>query len=766
VTSFDVTANDGAFIALTVNGEIIGTGEATGSPVSIAIPGQVPPNQVVITITKQNYYRYTSVIDVIPPSGPYVVQESYTINDISGGNGNGLMDYGESVLLSLTVENVGVQTANNVVVSLITVDPYVTLTGSVANYGNIAAGATAVVTDGFGFQVANDIPDGHNVLFEVSATDGTDIWLSYLSIPGHAPVLEYVDFMILDPTGNNNGKIDPGETVDIVVTVENLGSSEAYNILGQLSVTDPYLTINTTNVNYGNLTGGNSVAGSFSATASPSTPAGHTVNLSVVFNADLGITGTGSFSLVIGQIPVLIIDLDGNNNSAIHMEASLQDVEVAYEKLTSFPSDLNLYSTVFVCLGVYSNNHVLTSAQGQQLAAYLNNGGNLYMEGADTWYYDPTTPVHSMFNINPVADGSGDMSVVVGQSGTFTEGMTFNYNGDNNYMDRIEPIAPAVKILQNQSPSYGTGVAYDAGAYRTIGTSHEFGGLTDGASPSTKVELMQEYLNFLGISMTLQAYFVSNVTEICVGEIVEFFDLSVGGPISWSWTFEGGMPGTSAFQNPMVAYFNPGIFDVTLEVSDGSSTSVITLENYITVSPVPGAAVTPVGEDEVCTNTTFTSEYTTTGVAYATSYLWDISPSEAGTISWDGLTATVDWTLNWEGTAYIKVKGINDCGEGDFSDDLLVYCSVCTGFEEMTDPEKIQVFPNPSNGKFTVQFEENYGTTEVMVLNVLTEVVYTEKTVAERGSRLEIDIRDVSEGVYFIKLKNDRSEIVRKIVIR
>jgi hypothetical protein len=104
-----------------------------------------------------------------------------------------------------------------------------------------------------------------------------------------------------------------------------------------------------------------------------------------------------------------------------------------------------------------------------------------------------------MFNIQPVADGSGDMGTVLGQTGTFTEGMSFNYVGENNWMDRINPIAPAVLILQNQSPLYGTGVAYDAGGYMTIGTSHEFGGLADGAFPSTKDELMKQYLDFFGL---------------------------------------------------------------------------------------------------------------------------------------------------------------------------------------------------------------------------------------------------------------------------
>ncbi len=154
-------------------------------------------------------------------------------------------------------------------------------------------------------------------------------------------------------------------------------------------------------------------------------------------------------------------------------------------------------------------------------------------------------------------------------------------------MDHLEPIGPAVKIFVNQSPVYGTGVAYDGGTYKTIGTSHEFGGLVDGASPSTKEELMSLYLDFLGISQSLQAMFNSSTTETCTEEIINFYDQSSGGAISWEWTFEGGSPATSTNQNPMVAYFNPGTFDVTLTVSDGVESSTVVMENYITVMSVP-----------------------------------------------------------------------------------------------------------------------------------------------------------------------------------
>ncbi|MCD4683208.1 MAG: hypothetical protein K8R86_08000, partial [Bacteroidales bacterium] len=365
----------------------VGYTDASGY-VQIVFDGPVQdPGTAKVTVSAHNHLPYQADVPVIPQSGPYVVQEAYTLNDQAGGNGDGLMDYGESLLLSLSIKNVGITAATNVVVTLSTTDPYITFTDDTEPYGTIEPEEILEIADGFAFDVANDMPDGHYVLVEVEASgDGDDTWTSSFSMEGHAPELGFESYTISDPTGNNNGKIDPGETVDIIITIANTGSSEAFNILGELSVIDPYLTLNTFEVNFGNLAGGATAEGTFNVTADINTPAGHLVDLDFDMSADLGITGSGTFQIVIGQIPVLILDLDGNHNSAPAMETCLEDMDVAFETLTSFPADLNLYSTIFTCLGIYSSNHVLSSGEGQSLADYLNNGGSLYMEGGDTWY--------------------------------------------------------------------------------------------------------------------------------------------------------------------------------------------------------------------------------------------------------------------------------------------------------------------------------------------------------------------------------------------
>jgi len=766
VTSFDVSANEGAFIALTVNGEIIGTAEATGAPVSILIPGQIPPDQVIVTITKQNYYRYTAVVDVIPPSGPYVVKDDFTINDEVGGNGDGMMDYGESNLLSITVKNVGVEQADNVVVTIGSEDEYITITDGTEAYGNIAPDATAMVEDGFAYDVAEDIPDMHNVVFEVSATNGSETWLSYISIIGHAPVLEYVDFQISDPTGNNNGKLDPGETVDILVNCENSGSSEAFNLLANLLSSDANITINTSEVPYGDLAAGGNTGGIFSVSADEGTPAGHIADFDFDVAADMGIAGSGMFTIVVGQIPVLILNLE-SGSSATKMEQALDVTEISYETLTAFPADLNLYSSVFVNLGIFPG-HVLSNSEGDLLAAYLNNGGALYMEGGDTWAYDSQTAAHAMFNINGTTDGTSDMGTVQGQTGTFTEGMSFNYSGANSYMDHLEPIGNAFTILKNQSPAYGTGVAYDAGTYKTIGTAHEFGGLDDGTFPSTREELMHQYLVFFGLMQggALNADFMADEIDICVDGDVVFNDLTFGTPTSWNWVFEGGTPETSTEQNPTVTYSTEGVFDVTLEVSDGTNSSTISKADYITVGTVPASPEMPAGEELACTNYGLFSEYTISNVTGADLYEWSVMPEDAGTFTGTGTTGTIEWTENYTGMVTIQVKAMNDCGDSELSEAFDVECSICTGIADNINENNLKIYPNPNSGSFTFELNGFNNDVTVKVYNALGKVVYRSGILEVNGNLSKTIDLDAEAGVYYMHIEGENILINKKVVIQ
>ena len=497
-TSFNVTADSGAFIALVIGDDILGTAEATGDPVTITIPGlQVPGQQMIVTVTMTNHYRFRDVVNVQPLDGPYVMVFGEPVMDDSTQNNNGLADHGEQVFLSLQMKDIGNETASNLQVIISSDDPFVNITDSTESYGVILAGATKSVEDGFCVEIADSVPDAHPISFEVTVVCDTSEWVSSFDLTAHSPWLNFLNVDVQEISGNLNGIFDPGETVEFHLSVNNSGSGLADSVYISMNCPDSLICILNPLKFYGLFSPGDTVTQTYTVIASPTAPPETFFDYALLMLDDLGMANSDSFSVMIGRHPVLVLDLDPNVSSgpSIQSAAIANGVDANYS--TTFPADLNIYSSIFVCLGIYSNNHILSTAEGQQLADYLNNGGNLYMEGGDTWAYDPATAVHPMFKIQGLSDGAADLITISGVSGTFTAGLSYAYSGEESWIDKLGALSTAFITLNNSSPAYATCISYDGGEYRTIGSSHEFAGLSNGTY--TRNQLMRAYLGFFGI---------------------------------------------------------------------------------------------------------------------------------------------------------------------------------------------------------------------------------------------------------------------------
>ncbi len=84
------------------------------------------------------------------------------------------------------------------------------------------------------------------------------------------------------------------------------------------------------------------------------------------------------------------------------------------------------------------------------------------------------------------------------------------------------------------------------------------------------------------------ADFMADVTSIIEGESVIFSDLSSGPITMWYWEFEGGTPAISTEQNPTITYALEGVYDVSLTVSNGTSSNTSVKTDYIAVDHVTG----------------------------------------------------------------------------------------------------------------------------------------------------------------------------------
>lgn len=98
--------------------------------------------------------------------------------------------------------------------------------------------------------------------------------------------------------------------------------------------------------------------------------------------------------------------------------------------------------------------------------------------------------------------------------------------------------------------------------------------------------------------------------------------------------------------------------------------------------------------------------------------------------------------------------------EGVIIDDLLVEGTLSS---EEFDSKSISVFPNPTNGLFTISYG-NLNPTKVEVFDVTGKTILTLQSNALSDSQTQINLEKASTGVYFIKISNDKNQTVKRII--
>ncbi|MBK7214389.1 MAG: T9SS type A sorting domain-containing protein [Bacteroidales bacterium] len=191
---------------------------------------------------------------------------------------------------------------------------------------------------------------------------------------------------------------------------------------------------------------------------------------------------------------------------------------------------------------------------------------------------------------------------------------------------------------------------------------------------------------------------------------------------------------------------------------DGSSSSL-----NISVGAAPGQAATPAGPDLVDLALATTSEYTTSGAAGATNYQWSLTPAEAGSISGTGVTATVSWNGAFLGNAEVSVKAANDCGEGSFSLVKQTQVINTTGIAEGSTAINTSVYPNPSNGKFSVLPGWDKDNVQLMILDASGREMYRKNIDGRNVTNLELPLRP---GIYILMLTDGIKASKTKLFIQ
>lgn len=704
---FTITTNNGAFICLSIDGEIIGTAESIGGPTEISIPAQEPGTMIDIVITKQNYYRYENSIEVIPPNGPYCLYSAHALNDTCS-NGNSQAEYDEEILFDLDIKNLGNEDALMVDIQLTTGDNYIEFLDNSEIYDTIQAGNIVCRELAYKVHISNGIPDQHRVQFDVTATDGQDsIWTSKFFMVVKAPKISLEELVIDDSEfGNNNGRLDPGETADIKIATANKGHCLAYDVVCTLVAYNQYITVHTVE---------------------------HTISA-------LGMLGSA--------YPAF-------------------RVTVAEDAPTAVMADMNYY----VEFADYSHSKTYSPKIGVFLEDWetgnfnkydWNSGGNLPWEIISVYPYQGVFHAKSgQITHNQTSEFSISYKVMSDDVVKFYKKVSSEQDADklSFYIDG------------NLRGSWaGTSQGWTQEVFSVTSGNHTFKWVykkNAGGSGGTD----KAWVDYIELPTEMATtLFAGPDGEVCFDQQYQCFGSATNqNSINWLTSGDGNFNTTNSLYpiyTPGEEDFATGEVQLTLVIIDNSSQEYSD-EMTLTIISAPAAPEIPVGPNYIDVYKDTETDYLIEEVADAVACNWQLEPEEAGALSTDGFTATVVWNQTYLGEAQLTVNVVGECGEGVFSEPLLIIVDNTVGMVKPDDNVQVVVAPNPNAGLFNLLIQtKNADPVNIKLVNSMGMVVFSLKGIdSSKGLKYQVNKENLSQGMYVLIVEQNGKVYSKKVLI-
>ncbi len=308
---YEVSTNTpDALVGVSEDGTLLGSGytDENGDLSILLNPTPTVPTDLTLTLTGYNKITTIEPITVLAPSGPYVVLGDYSAMT----SDDNVVEFGEDVTLSVTLENIGIEIAMNVIASFNSFDPYISIDNESTSFGSITPNSSETVSSACTFVVSDDIPDNHLIQINVSIQSDTDTWEEDIIVMAFAPVIEADGFTISND-GNGNGNLDPGESASLNVTVRNGGGADAHNVSTSLSSSHPGITITQNQGYIGTINDNSSEVVSYSVSASSNMNLGEGVTFELSVSADDNYDNLSSFVVTVG---LALEDFESGNFSS------------------------------------------------------------------------------------------------------------------------------------------------------------------------------------------------------------------------------------------------------------------------------------------------------------------------------------------------------------------------------------------------------------------------------------------------------------------
>jgi PKD repeat protein len=256
------------------------------------------------------------------------------------------------------------------------------------------------------------------------------------------------------------------------------------------------------------------------------------------------------------------------------------------------------------------------------------------------------------------------------------------------------------------------------------------------------------------LAIPMMADFAADVTTGCGPTPVQFQNMSTGENLTYTWIFPGGTPEFSYDENPLINFNTEGQFDVSLTITNGTETTMVTKENFINIHPDVTATFGAV--PDLCFEDGTPYQLTQgspaggvySGVGVVDGY-FDPLTSGAGSFPVTYTYTDPDFGCVAEATQTVVVDA-------------------CLAINEQVNGVELSILPNPTTGKFVINMSSATAKdVKVRVVNSLGKVVIDNVNINILGStQQEINLSGLARGIYFVQIESNGKSFSKKILVR
>ena len=226
--------------------------------------------EVTLTISSKNKVPYQETLEYN--------YAGLTIDDYSFDNE--YLCQGQTTNLNITLKNFTNVDVNNISATLNVDNSDISISPTEADFGNIPTGESASAN--YEITIPSDISRGETVEFSLDISNGDEAKFSSTIGGINLPILTL-------EVNDSNGILEPGETADIALTVQNSGEVDLTGLAGTITPSTNAVTVNQSELDFGSLPVDETGNATFNATLDSESYPGKIIRFLVDFSTDNGL---------------------------------------------------------------------------------------------------------------------------------------------------------------------------------------------------------------------------------------------------------------------------------------------------------------------------------------------------------------------------------------------------------------------------------------------------------------------------------------------